>query len=289
MVNTLPFAPWAIFLGLSASLAVVFFALSGSITGAAMKFGKRYQTQIDRADMQIKAEDFVLIVFGGGAFLWIGAVFLFHVSTLIGIAILPLCISFAVMFGSVFLKFKGDRRVNGFTQQLELTLRMMSGALRVGLGLRQAMILVTEEVSNPARREFMRVVGRTNIGISILDALDELHHSMPSHEMLMMARAIRIQSQTGGDLAKVLETLAGTIRDRRRVQRKKSALTAQGRGSAWIIGALPLVVGGFVLLTQPDLRDALLNTFPGHIALGIVVVLEGLAIFALVKILQFDV
>ena len=58
-------------------------------------------------------------------------------------------------------------------------LRMMSGALRVGLGFRQAIILVTEEVPNPARRELLRVIGRANIGINILDALDETEPQRP--------------------------------------------------------------------------------------------------------------
>ncbi|MGH7755683.1 MAG: type II secretion system F family protein, partial [Vulcanimicrobiaceae bacterium] len=157
-----------------------------------------------------------------------------------------------------------------------------------GLGLRQSLILVTEEVADPARREFLRVIGRTNIGISILDALDELTKSMPSHEMSMMARSIRVQATTGGDLAHVLETVATTIKDRRRIVRKVSALTAQGRGGAFIIGALPVVVGGFVVFTQHDMAQALLHTKIGWIALGIAGGLEGLAIFSLMKILQFD-
>jgi tight adherence protein B len=170
-----------------------------------------------------------------------------------------------------------------------MVLRMLAGALRVGLGLRQALILVTEEVPDPARREFMRVVGRTNIGIGMLDALDELAKNMPSHEMTMFSRAVRVQSQTGGDLARVLETLATTIRDRRRVVRKMGALTAQGRFGAFIIGGMPVVVGGFVLTTQPDMAQALLHTHPGWMVLGLVGLLELAAIVALGKILQFDV
>jgi tight adherence protein B len=67
------------------------------------------------------------------------------------------------------------------------------------------------------------------------------------------------------------------------------ALTAQGRGSAIIIGSLPVLVGGFILVTQPDMAHALLHTKIGWIALGIVAGLEGLAAFSLGKILQFDV
>ena len=100
------------------------------------------------------------------------------------------------------------RRLDAFITQLELALRLIAGGLRVGLGLRQALTIVIEELPDPARYEFLRVIGQTNIGVSILDAMDDLAERMPSNETLMMARVIRMQSQTGGDLARVLEQLA---------------------------------------------------------------------------------
>jgi len=284
MVGT--FAPLAIGASLIGVIGLLMFALGVDIRKALAKYTKNYQTAIDRADMSIKAEEFGLIVLGAGGLVWVGAVLGFRSDLLISALLFPVAMVVAVLGGNIFLKIRGDMRMNGFGNQLELVLRMLAGALRVGLGLRQAIILVTEEVPDPARREFMRVIGRTNIGLSVLDALDELAKSMPSNEMTMFARCLRVQSQTGGDLAKVLETLAATIRDRRRVMRKMSALTAQGRFGAIIIGALPLLVGGFA--TQADMAQALLHTQPGWIALGAVFVLELLAAFSLNRILQFD-
>jgi tight adherence protein B len=110
----------------------------------------------------------------------------------------------------------------------------------------------------------------------------------PGGDLMLFLRCVRVQAQTGGDLAAVLETLAATIRDRRRVRRKMGALTAQGRFGAVIIGGLPFLVGGFVVSTQTDMRDALFNTVPGWACLGGVFVLEALAVFTLAKILKLD-
>lgn len=173
--------------------------------------------------------------------------------------------------------------------QLELSLRMMSSALRVGLGLRQAMILVTEELADPAREEFARVVGRTTLGVGIVEALEELGERMPSNEMMMAIRSMRIQTQTGGDLAKVLENVANTIKARRTVFRKMRALTAEGRMSGYIIVALPLVVGGFICVSQPAMGHALLFTGVGHISLALVAALEAAAGLMLSQIMKFDV
>ncbi len=281
--------PYAIGGSIVAVIGLLVFALGGDVSGVFKTFGRGFQYRLDRADMQVKAEEFSLIVVGAGIVLWVGVVLVFRTQLLVSVALLPLLLALAVIVGSFYLRVRGDRRINSFIQQLELVLRMLSGALRVGLGLRQAIILVTEEVPDPARREFMRIIGRTNIGISIVDALDELAMSMPSNEMTMFSRVVRVQSTTGGDLAKVLEKLASTIRDRRRVVRKMGALTAQGRFGAFIIGGLPILVGGFVVFTQGEMGQALLYTRVGWAALGLVAILELLAIVSLYKILQFDV
>ena len=286
MVGVFPYAVGASVFGIVALLA---YAMGLDFSGALGKLGNGFQERIDRADMTIKAEEFALIVIAIAVVFWLAVVLLVHTSPLISVVMLPLAFAVSTVGGSFYLKFRGDKRVNGFTAQLELVLRMLAGALRVGLGLRQAIILVTEEVPDPARREFMRVIGRTNIGVPIADALDELAKSMPTSEMQMLSRVVRVQQQTGGDLAKVLEKLATTIRDRRRIFRKMNALTAQGRFGAGIIGALPILVGGFVIVTQPDLGDALTHTKPGWIALAMFAMLEGAAIFTLSRILRFDV
>jgi len=286
VVAALPLAIGASVFGV---IALLFFAMGGDISKALKIFSSTYQERLIKADMAIKPEEFALIALGAGAILWVLVVLFIHTIFLVSMLLLPVMLTFSIMAGSMYLRIRGDRRINAFSQQLEMVLRMLAGALRVGLGLRQAVILVTEEVPDPARREFMRVIGRTNIGLSALDALDELAKNMPSHEMVMFSRAVRVQSQTGGDLARVLETLAATIRDRRRVMRKMGALTAQGRFGAFIIGGLPILVGGFVVGTQPEMAHSLLHTQPGWITLGIVAGLESAAIFSLHKILQFDV
>jgi tight adherence protein B len=185
-------------------------------------------------------------------------------------------------------KWQRARRLKKFMPQLESALRMAAGSLRVGLSLRQALLVVAEELDNPAKAEFMRVVGATNLGMSILDALDELAERMPSSELAMTVRAIRVQSQTGGDLADLLDTVGDTIKARRTLSRKVSALTAEGRMSAYVILALPIGVGIFLVLTQPHMGHALLYTTIGQISLGAVAVLETLATVIILQMLKVE-
>jgi tight adherence protein B len=181
-----------------------------------------------------------------------------------------------------------SRRTKKFMPQLEAALRMISGSLRVGLSLPQSLVVVAEELDDPAKTEFTRVVGRTNLGVSILDALDEMSARLPSSELAMTVRAIRVQAQTGGDLANLLDTVGDTIKARRTLARKVAALTAEGKMSAYVILALPIGVGIFLCITQPHMGHALLFTMIGHIALAIVFVLEALAWIIIAQMLKVE-
>ncbi|GAC1306761.1 MAG: type II secretion system F family protein [Vulcanimicrobiaceae bacterium] len=253
------------------------------------RFTARVEREIARADMEISPSGYALTIAGASVVAWLVLLAFVRPSAGVAIASLPLAASIAVLGGVFNLRLRSYLRLKNMQEQLEQVFRMLSGALRVGVGLRQSLIMVADELPDPARREFRRVIGRCNIGIPMIDAIDEMAKTIPGSEMQMFARVIRVQQQTGGDLAMILETLAATIRDRRRVKRKIGSLTAQGRFGAAIIGGLPVLVGGFVILTQGSMSHALLHTTPGLGMLGAVALLEGAGIFTLLKILQLDV
>lgn len=280
--------PLAIGVSFVSVMALLAHATGVDFRTSAAKYSTAFKNDLERADMNVRPEDYLLILCAVGTVFWVASLFVYHLPLVTQLLTLPLFASVTLVLGRFYLRFRGKRRISGFANQFEMVLRMIASALRVGLGFRQAIILVTDEVPDPARRELMRVIGRANIGVNLIDALDEMSKSVPSNETMMFARVVRVQASTGGDLAKVLEKLATTIRDRRRVLRKMSALTAQGRFGAFIIGGLPVLVGGFVLATQPDMKQALLHTTPGWGMLGLVTLLEAGAIFFLSKILKLD-
>lgn len=250
---------------------------------------REFSELLDRAGMQQTPQQLAFAVGGVAALLWVAAELVMRPPLIVAALALPLAAGVAGGGFWAYLRLKMRRRLDQFVQQLEMALRLIGSGVRIGLGLRQALAMVIEEMQDPARYEYMRVVGQTNIGVSVYDALDNLAKRMPSSETMMMSRAIRIQSQTGGDLGKILEHLANTIKERRRIQRKISALTAEGRASAGILSALPPFLSGFISITEPAMGHALWFTTPGHLALLIVGVLETLGVLWLLKMLKVDV
>jgi tight adherence protein B len=289
MVDSGPIVPIAVGLSVAGAIPLIAYATGFDLGKYEKKYTSGFAREIVKADLPIQAQDFALGLVVTGAILWLIVIVVLHQGFWTTLLALPAFIGLVLVAGTIYLRVRGYLRLRKFGDQLELVLRTLSGALRVGVSLRQALVLVADEIPDPARREFRRVIGRTNIGIPLVDAIEEMAKTNPGNDLMLFVRCIRVQQQTGGDLSGVLETLAATIRDRRRVRRKMSALTSQGRFGAVIIGGLPLIVGGFVVGTQPDMRDAMLFTSVGLGCLAGVVVLEGLAIFTLSKILQLDV
>ena len=280
------YAPFAILLGTVAAVALAFFAFWNSIHAAAESKVSSFATMFDRAGVNRTTEEIVTTWVAATAFIWIAADFLFRLDPLRAALMLPVAAALAG-FGYLTLTRRRLRiRTNNFIEQLELALRLIASGLRSGLGMRQSLSLVIDEMPDPARFEFSRVIGQANIGVSMYDALDDLAARMAAGETLMMARVIRIQGRTGGDLAYNLEQLANTIKERRRMRRKIRSLTAEGRASAIVLVALPVFLGAFICLSQQQLGHALLFTRIGHITFVIVSILLLGGIFTLQRILR---
>jgi tight adherence protein B len=248
-----------------------------------------YRVILERASITVSVERLAGGIAGGALIGWLAYLFVAKPGPLIAVIALVAALALATAGCNVYVKRLVKKRVGAFNGQLEMALRLVCSGLRVGLSLRQALVLVIDELPDPARHEFMRVVGQTNIGVSMYDALDKLRERVPSDEVGMMVRAIRIQSQTGGNLAKVLENLADTIKSRRRIDRKIKVLTSESRASAFIICALPFGVGGMIMVMQPHMREVMLTSMIGHLALVGVVVLEALGALTVSKMMNFAV
>lgn len=286
MVNIIPIA---IFVGAAASAVLAFYTFWEALQHGALDRLGKFSQNLDTVGMRTKSDDMLITWITISAGLWIVLLLVLRPDVLIGLLLLPISAAAGAGIFSVILRMRMRGRTEAFLNQLETVLRLMASGLRSGLGLQQALNLVIDESKDPARYEFSRVIGQTNIGASVHDALDDLAARVKANETLMMARVIRINSQTGGDLGRVLEQLANTIKERRRMRRKVKSLTAEGRAGAIVLGGLPIALGGFIVLTQPEMNHGLLFTPTGHIVLMIILVLEALGIFALNRILQVNV
>jgi tight adherence protein B len=200
-------------------------------------------------------------------------------------------VALAVMLLILFAAIQrvGQREKTKFEEQLPDTLILVSTSLRAGLSLLQAVEAVVSEAPQPTAREFGRVIAETRLGRPVVDALHGITARMRSEDWNWAVMAIEIQREVGGNLAEVLQTVADTMLQRNRLRGEIRALTAEGRISAVILGAMPFLLFLFLFTTNPDYLSPLTADIRGWSAIGVGLLLMGLGGFWLKKIVDIEI
>jgi tight adherence protein B len=188
-----------------------------------------------------------------------------------------------------YLMAKESRRTSAFLSQLPDTLQLVSGSLSAGYSIPQAMDTVVREGQQPITGEFNRALVEARLGVPIEDAMDGIAERMQSKDFGWVVMAIRIQHEVGGNLAELLTTVSATLRERERLRRQVSALSAEGRLSAWILGLLPIMFAVYLALVRPEYLKPLFTDPIGGLLLGLGGVLLIVGVLWLRKAIQVEV
>jgi tight adherence protein B len=167
----------------------------------------------------------------------------------------------------LLVSFRMGRRRTAFGEQLPDVLQLIASSLQSGFSLAQALDAVVREGSQPAANEFSRALGEARIGADLADALDGVAERMDSQDMRWSVMAIRIQRTVGGNLAEVLRNTIATMRERSFLRRHVKALSAEGKLSAYILIALPILLGGWLFYSSRSYMQLLYTTPIGLIML----------------------
>lgn len=130
-------------------------------------------------------------------------------------------------------------------------LSLMASGLSAGHTLQQSLTAAVR-AGGPLRNELARVQLLIRLGETVPDALNDMAKRIDSEELGWVAIALRINANVGGDMGALLTTIAATIRDRDVLRRTARVLSAEGRLSAWVLGALPPGFVVLLLFLRPD-------------------------------------
>lgn len=182
---------------------------------------------------------------------------------------------------------KRARRFAQFEQALPEALELMVSAIRAGQSLTSALGVVAKESPEPVRREFRHCFDEQAYGLELRTAMENLAARMPLQDVRIIATAILVQKESGGNLAEVLDKTAEVIRERFRLNRQIRIHTAQGRMSGWILTFAPVALAFLLYLMNPEQESLLWTTALGlKLLYGSVVmtILGGLIIRKIVRI-----
>ena len=184
---------------------------------------------------------------------------------------------FTAAMPTAYLKHLEKNRRLLFENQLPEALDFVTRALRAGHGLTVALGMVGDELPAPVGSEFKTTFDHINLGMSFDEAMGDLAERIQSSDLNFLVIALTIQRKTGGNLAELLSTLSGTVRERIKLKGRIRVLASEGKLSGVMIGALPFVLGLILSFVNPVYMATLWTTPAGQklVLAGLVMMLLG--------------
>lgn len=189
----------------------------------------------------------------------------------------------------VYLVRKGRRRVAAFEEQFPDCLEFISRSMRAGHALATAVEMVSREFSDPLASEFRRVFEEQNLGQPFDIVLRKLAQRVPSMDVQFFVSAVLLQKRTGGNLAELLDKLAGLIRERFKLRARIRAVSAQGLMSGRILSAIPMGVAALMFLVNPQYARFFIDDPLGNEMLAAGLGLQLIGYLIIRKIVTFEV
>ena len=205
----------------------------------------------------------------------------FSVAVLAGIS--------AGFLPSAFLKHMAARRMATFEEQFPEAIDLIARALRAGHALPTALQMVSDEIPQPVGGEFRLLFDQQTFGMSLPDALKAFGQRIPLVDARFFVTAVLTQRETGGNLSEVLDKLSSVIRDRFKVKRQVRAVSAHGRITGWVLGALPPAVAAILFIISPAHVRLLIDDPIGVYMIAAALVLQVIGVFAIRRIVDVEI
>lgn len=176
-------------------------------------------------------------------------------------------------------------------EQLPAFLEALAAGLRAGLSFPQSVAAAEEDLGEPSRGLCRRLLRGLQLGDApeqLLAREAEAWDGALATDGRLLATAVGIQREAGGDLSVQLDQLVETLRERQRLQAQVEALTAQGRLSAWVVGLLPLVLLLALQWIDPELLAPLFHSRTGWVLLALAALMEAAGVLLLRRIVDIQ-
>jgi tight adherence protein B len=258
------------------------FIATEKIAGS-FNYWKRMAFRLEQADLPLRTAEVVYIQMGAALILGVFGRFVLGLNGLL--ELLPLAAG--ILLPSLFVKFMARRRLNLFESQLPETLITLAASLKAGHAFNSALASVVKEGAEPTSKELARVAQEIQLGMTSETALEAMSKRMDSTNFGFVVMAVNIQRTVGGSLAEILDMVADTVRQRQQFSRKVKALTAQGRMSAYVLLAMPFLMGLAIFALNPTYMSILFTSTAGKAMIGVSLVMMAIGGMIIRKIVSF--
>jgi tight adherence protein B len=248
-----------------------------------MNFWKRMSATLEQADLPLRTAELFYIQMAAAMLAGFVMAFLLGHRGLLALG--------ALVVGGIapvlYVRFKAKKRLSMFENQLPETLITMAASLKAGHAFNQAVQMCVQEGAEPTAKEFSRVVAEIQLGAQSEVALEAMAQRMNSYNFGFVVMAVNIQRTVGGSLADILDMVSDTVRQRQQFEKKVKALTAQGRMSAYVLIAMPFLMGLAIFALNPSYMSILFTSTIGQVMIAGSLVMMGIGSMIIRKIVSF--
>lgn len=250
------------------SFSGIVFAATSEQSSVALRYWSRYTSSLERRlrpmfifvpGKQIALGQ-VAAAFGTAALIFALNLPAFAWLFLLAIAYVPM----------MYIDDLRRKRVEAVEAQLDNFIVSLANALKSTPSIGSAFGSVLGVIQSPLREEVELTMKEIKVGSSLDQALLQMASRVGSRQLDSALSAMLIGRQVGGNLPKVLESTAATIREMRRLEGVIQTKTADSRMQLWLIAAMPfgLVIG--LHFMWPTYFDPLVSSFTGYVILTFV-------------------
>lgn len=179
-----------------------------------------------------------------------------------------------------------SRRQSVMMNQMPPMVDELARAAKTGRSLESCLQVVATDTPAPLGDELRRCTDRIAFGLPLSQALEELPIRTGLVSTSVLATALSVHRETGGDLVHVLQRLSATIRDRIQFQGRLAAATAASRAVAMMMILLPPAIVLFFIYRDPAYLQKLMDSTWGFRSMVMAIFLQIIGSFAVLRILQ---
>lgn len=221
-----------------------------------------------------------------------------QVGGLIGLVLVALLLEEAFLLFGIplvlflplyWLKKEHDKRIVEIERQLDSWLLILANALKATPSLGEAMNASAKIVRAPIRQELDVCLKEIQLGTPLDQAVLNMSERVGSRTFSGALATILVGRQTGGDLPKILDQSAATLREMARLEGVVRTKTAEGKSQAWVLGAIPFFLIGMIHYIDPNWLKPLTEEFYGYVIIFVAAILWASAIVLARKILAVDI
>lgn len=220
------------------------------------------EAKLEKANLALRPAEAMTMYFAAVA---LGGVIGLMLKGLLG---LLLGLAVGAILPNLIVNHLGNKRRKKFNAQLPDMLQLLAGTLKAGYSFMQGVEAVSHEAESPMGDELRLVVTEAQLGKPVEEAMSAAAERMDSPDFAWAVMAVNIQREVGGNLAELLMTVSDTMTARERLAREVAALTAEGRVSALVLGAMPVLLGLAMYVINPEYIGVLFSETIGYVLIG---------------------